>query len=848
MFRTSTLLLTSLIAACWFAIEARCAEFIKITPENYAEVVPDGKEVDAIHGDWVLRNDKIVAVVAQALPDRKANMTVRGVSSMLIDLTRRYYESDQLGCFYPASGRYLFEDAEQFTCTVDGSPRDLKTATKLTGKVIVITALGTPLAADGTTALVSYTLREGQDWIEYSVSLTNKSEEARDLLVEDALRCDGNLFRTGTDEATRLFYIVDDYFGQGYGFVANEGVLTSSTGRNRVLQPKGSEKVSVAVGESLAWGGRVYCSQGQPGIQSWASSIARSEPTVAMQLNLRSPQGPVENARVEFFRGDSSLGSLQSDTKGMVRAELLAGEYKVLVKSMGREDREHAFVVKQTPVADTLSLPAATRIKATIVDAENKPIAAKVQLIGLDGTPDPDYGPDSATFAVKNAIYCALGKFEHPIAPGKYRAIISRGPEYDANTIEFEIAAGSLYAFESILRRVVDTQGWVSADFHSHSSPSGDNVSDQLGRVLNLLAEHIEFAPCTEHNRIDTYDDDLNLLGASYAMATCTGMELTGSPLPINHQNAFPLHRHEHEQDGGGPQTDADPVLQIERLALWDNTSSKVVQTNHPNIPQILGDRDLDGKPDAGFRGMLGWMDVIEVHPPQGIFTPPAADVSPKDMQANPIFHWLQLLNLGYRITGVVNTDAHYNFHGSGWLRNYLASSSDDPATISIDEMIHASEHGHLIMTTGPFLETRLRVADDVFISGEDVDMQGKPAKLFIRVQCPNWFDVNRVQVFANGRPLAAMNYTRMTHRQLFRDGVVRFEAEVALPDFESDTHLIVATIGEGLKLGPVMGPEQGEQPPVAVTNPIFLDYDGGGFQANGDDLGVPFMLPELKE
>ena len=54
-----------------------------------------------------------------------------------------------------------------------------------------------------------------------------------------------------------------------------------------------------------------------------------------------------------------------------------------------------------------------------------------------------------------------------------------------------------------------------------------------------------------------------------------------------------------------------------------------------------------------------------------------------------------------------------------------------------------------------------------------------------------------------------------------------------------------MATIGEGLKLGPVMGEERGELPPVAVTNPIFLDVDGSGFQGNGDDLGVPFMLPQ---
>jgi hypothetical protein len=75
----------------------------------------------------------------------------------------------------------------------------------------------------------------------------------------------------------------------------------------------------------------------------------------------------------------------------------------------------------------------------------------------------------------------------------------------------------------------------------------------------------------------------------------------------------------------------------------------------------------------------------------------------------NPIYNWLQLLNQGRRIPGVVNTDAHYNFHGSGWLRNYLRSPTDDPAEIRTLDVVHAAERGRLVMTSGPFLEVTLR-------------------------------------------------------------------------------------------------------------------------------------------
>src|SRR6185295_11953015 len=97
------------------------------------------------------------------------------------------------------------------------------------------------------------------------------------------------------------------------------------------------------------------------------------------------------------------------------------------------------------------------------------------------------------------------------------------------------VARSKVNPLAAQLKRSVDTRGWLSADFHSHSTPSGDNTASQRGRVLNLLAEHIEFAPCTEHNRITVYDPHLEHFKAFDRMLTCPGIEVTGRPLPINH-------------------------------------------------------------------------------------------------------------------------------------------------------------------------------------------------------------------------------------------------------------------------------------------------------------------------
>jgi hypothetical protein len=189
----------------------------------------------------------------------------------------------------------------------------------------------------------------------------------------------------------------------------------------------------------------------------------------------------------------------------------------------------------------------------------------------------------------------------------------------------------------------------------------------------------------------------------------------------------------------------------------------------------------------------------------------------------------------------VVNTDAHYNFHGSGWLRNYLRSPTDDPAEIRTLDVVRAAERGRLVMTNGPFLEVALRAGRGRSAAevgpGEDLYAPGGEATLHVRVQCPNWFDVDRVQVFVNGQPVESLNFTRKRSADRFADATVKFDQEIPLR-LEGDAHVIVATIGEGSKLGPVMGPEHAGDLPVAVANPIFVDVDGGGFKANGDPLG----------
>lgn len=841
-----TVALVATYVSCLFTAPLSAAELIQLTDKNYQSLCPAGKEPDAILGDWVLRNEHIVAVIAAPGKLRNANMTVRNVGGMLIDLSLRGVNSDQLSCFYPAGNRYNFHDPEKVTVTLNGKGKALTSSERFEARRLSITLMGTPSKGDGSTAKVTYTLGDADEALTYSVELTNTSANQLELNAQDLMRCDGPTYKFGNEESTRLFWSEDRYYQQAYGWLPDSGVMERGKDNRALTHEDKDAPKMIDAGKSRSWGGKILCSQGLPGIRTMAEALRHNQPAQLFQLKLNAPDGVVSGAEVEFFQGEQSLGLANADSEGWVRMRMKQGDYRLVIRPYARPEREHTIKLGVNALAESLTLDSASRIIAQVTDKAGQALPAKLQILGVEPTVNPNFGPDTAEYAIRNLLYTASGSASHPLAPGKYTVIVSHGPEFDAVTEAIEVKPGQTARLKVALTRMVDSTGWISGEFHSHSTPSGDNTSLQRGRVLNLLAENLEFCPCTEHNRIDTYEDDLQALKATKWMATCTGMELTGSPLPVNHQNAFPLKRTPLTQDGGGPVTDENPVVQIERLALWDDKSDKIVQMNHPHLPQIMRDRDLDGQADDGFRKMFEFADVIEIHPLESIFKTPAADAAPRDRGSNRMFNWMLMLNLGYRTPGVVNTDAHYNWHGSGWLRNYIVSSIDDPAKITIEEMRQAIEGGHMVMSSAPFLQTELRATidgkDQKAIPGSSVALGPNKARLWIRVQCANWYDINRVQVFANGRPVPEMNFTRGTHAGLFGGGVVRFETEINLPNFKEDTHLIVATIGEGLQLGEVMGTEFGKNPPVAVANPIYLDIDGSGFKANGDQLGVEWM------
>jgi hypothetical protein len=819
------------------------AELAVLTNENWDHLAPAGKEADCILGDYALRSDRLMAVIGQPLPGRNANMTIREVGGAVIDLTLADRPNDQLGAFYPGMRRHRFNRAEIIQARgpkvvlalfAPAQPPDAKAATPQRPEV-----------------RLTYELEDGQPYLLVRSRFTNTTERPLDVDLADDLRAD-NFDAKVKGGPTDLFWVHDVFFEQAYGLLADGHSLRSrSDVRNSVIEylSERSEKATI----TLPPGGShelvrhlIPC----PHLLAVKGTTARLRgvPLVRYGWHFVDPHfRPAAGVEVLLEQGETVYGSARSDAWGWVRADLPREKFSLRYKAIGRGVHQQELDVTQYAAEDVVNteheLPTPPQVIGDVTDERGQPIPCKVAFKGLDKTVSPNWGPPSAAGTVVHLVYTPNGRFTVPINPGSYEATISYGPEYDVVRQRISVGKADRVPLKAILKRAFATPGWVSTDYHSHSSPSGDNTADQRGRVLNLLCEQIEFAPCTEHNRLDSYVPHLQALGAERLMGTCTGIELTGTLPPLNHHNAFPLRLVPRTQDNGAPLPDKDPVKQIRRLYEWDGGSEKLVQQNHPDIGWLFFDKNGDGKPDSGHAEGFRYMGVIEVHPIHEVLTlepkQTVVDSKGKKQQANhTVFNWLQLLNQGHRIPGVVNTDAHYNFHGSGGLRNYVRCDAPSPDRIDPLEIVRHSRKGHIIMSTAPFLDVKLNGA----LPGDDLSLPAGKAKLSIRVSCANWYDIDRVQVLLNGRPDPTLDFTRKSHPDLFHDKPERFTHDVNLA-LKKDTHVIIVAIGEEKPLGDVMGPFWGKHLPVAISNPIFVDVDGGGFKPNGDTLGSPLPV-----
>jgi hypothetical protein len=153
-------------------------------------------------------------------------------------------------------------------------------------------------------------------------------------------------------------------------------------------------------------------------------------------------------------------------------------------------------------------------------------------------------------------------------------------------------------------------------------------------------------------------------------------------------------------------------------------------------------------------------------------------------------------------------------------------------------------------MSNGPYLEAIFTEAEsnqEPVISGQDLVAKSKKVRAKIRVQCPNWLDVDTVIVLVNGRRSDKLTFSRDTHTDMFGTDVVKFDRTVDV-ELTEDAHIVVLAGHRTQVLGDIMGPMWGTQHPAALSNPVFVDIAGDGFTANKDTLDIPLPVKFVAE
>lgn len=827
-----------------FITVMNAGEITRITAENI-HLVPSGRSLDAIYGDWILRNDKVIVVIGDAISGREANMRAQSVQGAVIDFTSLKDDNDYLVAFYP----HGYPTGDSRSNPIELADRIIALQSK--GNEVILQVTRNQTTEIPYISITEYTLRDGEDFLRMTTTFINKISTAVNIDITDKIRLDQDIVDTSPIGHHNLAFIYNKWFHSAYGVYSPTGLIITEEAITGHVPEVGlsifintnsksnntSGKLTLGPGQLYKKERYLFCGKDVAEIQR---NIAENGLNKVSRSNVIFKTSDSNNTLIKdsfleiFDQRDELISFAISNEEGEAKIPLNLGEYTFRGSKVGHDTIISSFSVSDKAKSIQVTFEPLTSIEFDIRESKtNRRVPIKLEFKGINGTPDPYLGTTKRAEGANN-FYYAINKnnFRVPIAPGNYKVIISRGPEYDALQREVELRIGELKNVKSEINRVFDSPKWVIADFHNHTAASGDNDSETRSRVINFAGAGLEFAPATEHNRISSFTNVIKELGLEEFVASAASIELTGPPgKSPNHENAFPLKIHEGKQGGGFPGIDPSPFVQIKRLFDIEPRFSKFIQHNHPDIPILYFDKNKDGVLDEGY-GTRKFTDAIELQESMLDILKVTSENATTVERQSRVFYWLQMLNQGDRIFGTTTSDSHNVGPSSGALFVYVFTPQDTPRSINVENIAKNAKAGHMIMSNGPFLKVDI----NGHLPGVEITKEGA-LKINIEVFGNNENSIDRIQLLINGKQNSKYNFKVTTHPELFKDDSVKFRHSLLL-ELEEDANIIVVATGKKTKLS-----LNNEKPSIAISNPFFIDTDNNGFVPNEDTLGEPLPV-----
>ncbi len=569
--------------------------------------------------------------------------------------------------------------------------------------------------------------------------------------------------------------------------------------------------------------------------------------------NARRVRGRVDDpaARIHVsLASGAPISEVQPDTKGEFSLRLPPGRYRAEARAPAGRRAQQEFEVPIEAPGEIALAELAVGTPGRVVLPEN--FIGRLVFLRADGSGPVRFGESELGFAIGdtpvpagieadflNLAGASGAQRRVAVAPGAYRVVAVRGPEYGAREVALVVRAGEemKLALEP-LPRVAATPGFLAADLHVHSGQSFDSSLPERLQIEAFAASGAEVLVSTEHDRIFDPRPAIAASGLAGELVGVIGSELTSafaggdSPYTTGHLNAFPLAVDAKAFRRGAFRVEGrrlrDMLVDVRAVA-----SKPFVQINHPR-PNSRGD-DVDsyfnhlaiaGEPLDPTKPLTAWPNSVLIekslkHGGRDLDVDGVELMNAEDLHRYRRVRadWLSFLLQGERLVATANSDSHRLGHVVGLPRTYVRVEDDRRERFDEAAFITALRQGRAYGSTGPLFTLHLAEA------GLGDIHSGSKGVLEISVAGADWVPISEWRAYVNGE---------LVHRAPITRG-----ESAALPlAFATDSFVTVEVEGpaEGLYRDVLPG-----FVPFAFSNPIFVDVDGNG---RYDAPGLPAELP----
>jgi hypothetical protein len=523
--------------------------------------------------------------------------------------------------------------------------------------------------------------------------------------------------------------------------------------------------------------------------------------------------GQPARARIAIFESDDDILDADetpitvfaTDEQGNYSGGMAPGSYLLVADAEGalRAPPQRVSLAAGSATAN-FAIPEPGKITYTVHDVTNSPqgalTPAKINIIGDDPNPVDKRFRDVKASSNVHLLHGQVGlrytrsgssatdpEGAISIEPGRYRVVVSRGIEYSRFELPIDVVSGQTVDIDAEITQVVNSAGYVKGDFHQHAVTSPDSPVDLDIRALTFAAEGIEFVTSTDHDFRTDFEPVLERLNLEQFVDSAIGEETT--TFDYGHFNAFPFAADPSQPNNGaldwGRGTDFFNLLPGEIFGRMRADGARVIQINHPRtgsgfafqeyFEQSRLNYDFDNgiiasdiatsnndvfRLPGGVALFSDNFDSFELY--NGFDISDLNDDGVREERRVEIVlrDYFNMLSLGKVATVVGTSDTHSTSDPVGVPGAYVRVPNDAFSAILLGQLrdpIFDSLSGRranntpvprdVVVTNAPFVTVTVNNQSAI---GSLVQPQNGVVNLSIRIESPDWAQIDTVEIFAN--------------------------------------------------------------------------------------------------